>query len=69
METNKMDDGGAPDEAAAASWTNETLSMSTRRELLDREVRKVIDGHRTQGMAVDKQQAGSGQHDHPQGAS
>lgn len=67
MDTNKNERGG-PDEAAAASWTNETLSMSTRRQLLDRELRKVIDGNRMQGGPVGTQQADAGQRDHPQGS-
>jgi hypothetical protein len=46
MEMNKDDAGGARDEDPAASWTNETLAMPIRRQLLDRELRKVMSSKR-----------------------
>jgi hypothetical protein len=66
MDTNTTSPAGAQDEDPAASWTSETLSMPIRRQLLDRELRKVIDAKRVHGN--------DGQHNqerhpgsHPQG--
>jgi hypothetical protein len=66
MHTNTSQPDRAQDEDPAASWTNETLSMPVRRQLLDRELRKVIDGKRVHGHEArshDDRRDG----DHPQG--
>jgi len=64
MDTNTTLPDRAQDEDPAASWTNEMLSMPVRRQLLDRELRKVIDGKRVQeGRPHDERHAG----EHPQG--
>ncbi|HVZ42807.1 MAG TPA: hypothetical protein VHA82_03270 [Ramlibacter sp.] len=46
--THEKDGGTSMREAKArASWTNETLPLRIRRELLQREIREVIRGRRT----------------------
>ena len=63
----------APDEREGASWATETLPMSVRRELLERELNKL--GFRKAGQGAGAHPGGSVQQqqqpqgdDHPQGA-
>jgi hypothetical protein len=66
MDTNTSQPDRAQDEDPAASWTNEMLSMPMRRQLLDRELRKVTEGKRAHGhdgRPHDDRHAG----DHPHG--
>ena len=70
MDTNTSNAGSAPAEDPAASWTNETLSMPVRRPLLDREVRKVIEGKRARSGQSDghsHEAADGGEHPNAQG--
>lgn len=56
--------GGAPDDRDKASWTSENLSVAVRRELLQRELRKL--GFRkaeTDGASPDASTSGQPQPD------
>jgi hypothetical protein len=62
--------GGAPDESDTGLWTTETLPLSVRKELLERELHKL--GFRTAGQGGSAREGGAQQqlhgsnHDHPQ---
>jgi hypothetical protein len=59
--------GGEPDDGLSASWTSESLPMSVRRQLLERELNKLGFRKTEAGRAVaaeDGQQ--EGQSSHPQ---
>ncbi|MBI5277152.1 MAG: hypothetical protein HY854_11885 [Burkholderiales bacterium] len=43
--------GGRPYEGADASWTNETLPLGVRRELLDRELQNLVARKKQRGQA------------------
>ena len=66
MDTNNHRPDGAQDEDPAASWTNEMLSMPVRRQLLDRDLRKVIDRRQSHGHEAGAQDDARGG-GHPQG--
>jgi hypothetical protein len=59
---------GGPDDSDAASWATESLPLAVRKELLERELRKL--GFRraeSRGAAQQQQQPqGTGQGSHPQ---
>ena len=59
--------GGGPDEGASGSWATETLPMSVRRELLERELNKL--GFRKAGQPAGGVHAGGTvqQQQQPQG--
>lgn len=59
--------GNTPDTGSDESWTNELLSLGTRRELLERELQRVIVNKRHVPSATPRQE--DGEHragDHPQ---
>ena len=60
--------GEGPDDPSPDSWANETLPMSVRKELLERELKKLGFRRRAgQGTAQQQQQAQSqGEGTHPQ---
>jgi hypothetical protein len=67
--TTALGPGGAPDDREKASWTSENLSVAVRRELLQRELRKL--GFRKAGAdGASPRASGSGQQQpQPRGGS
>jgi hypothetical protein len=69
---NDKRSGGAPDDGDSGSWTTETLPMSVRRELLERELKRLgfrRGSHATSsgdGGGQHQQQPGGGSSSHPQ---
>lgn len=67
--------GGGPDDRDAGSWANETLPMSVRKDLLERELKKLgfrkggADGGMSSNGVSQQQQQPSGDHPHADGSS
>ncbi|HEY0822740.1 MAG TPA: hypothetical protein VGD76_03055 [Ramlibacter sp.] len=60
--------GGGPDDGDTGTWTTETLPLSIRKELLERELRKL--GFRRTGSQSGSHDGGSAQQQQqPQGGS
>ena len=59
--------GGAPDESETGLWTTETLPLSLRRELLERELNKL--GFRKAGQGGSARAGDSAQQQQPHGGS
>lgn len=57
--------GGGPDDRDTASWANETLPMSVRKDLLERELKKL--GFRKSGPDGASSHATAQQQQQPQG--
>lgn len=63
---NDTRSGGGPDDSTAGSWTSETLPLHVRKELLERELRKL--GFRKAGPSSHDSAVGQ-QQQQPQGGS
>lgn len=58
--------GDGPDTAPSESWANETLPMSVRKELLERELTKLGFRRRAGQASAQQQQQPQGGGSHPQ---
>lgn len=58
--------GEGPDDPSHDSWANETLPMSVRKELLERELKKLGFRRRSGQGAAQQQQQAQGEGGHPQ---
>jgi hypothetical protein len=63
---NTLGSGNGPDTGSDESWTNELLPLGKRRELLERELRRVVANKRHAQSAPRQEGAERGGGDHPQ---